>query len=311
MNSCILISDNAVNEADHSNLNMFHSLRDLYHKVPADMFINEVLHMHSESEVDLERTRACLFEMLKSNEDYPYGDTMEMKRRVNSRSGDRVSVKLSRNVYSILSAVESAEYSTLKDLLSQSKVKSKKKYSSVSQHDSHLIAGVDPQKCGYKSDIDIIKNSVEALQADVLLLKQRLVAVERTRSEQMSTINATLKQRKDCLCSVTAYVNLHFDEVKQKLSSVPNTEFLQLKNDMCFITENIHKLQTHLVDIVKQLGLSRTEPLAATDSSPYLLNSKSMGDGNRGRLPTRVVGSECHPTHSDEVYELYQSSTKH
>ena len=164
-----------------------------------------------------------------------------------------------RDVYSFLSAVEGAYYSTLKDILSQCKAKSRKKSLSVSQHDSNSIAGIDPQKCVCKSDIDIIQNSVEALQADVLPMKQRLVAVEHTKSEQMSAINATLQQKKDCLCSVTADVNLHFDEVKQKPSSVQIAEFLHLKNDMCFMTETIHKLQTHVVYIVKQLGLSPTE----------------------------------------------------
>ena len=84
--------------------------------------------------------------------------------------------------------------------------------------------------------------------------------------------------------------------------------FLHLKNDMCFMTETIHKLQTHVVYIVKQLGLNLTESLDATNPSLELLNSESMDNGNQDRLPKRVVVPECHPSHSDEVYHLHQPS---
>lgn len=256
---CIQAPDVDTDGVDHSNLTMYHNLRDLYCRVPSDMFINEVLSMHSESEVDLEATRLSLFETIKSSEDFPYGENFELKRRVNSRSGDRVSVKLSRDIYSLMSVVEGAEYSVLKDVMSVCKGKTRKK--SMAVMTSHKSDNVDVHKCSCKSDMELMKSSMSALQADVLMIKQRFVAVEQSRSEQINTIKDTLKETQSSVSNVQTDLTRYCSEIKETLFSVKQSnvsdcpEVSRLSSSMTFITENINLLQVQLVQVVKKLGI--------------------------------------------------------
>ena len=70
----------------------------IYRSLPKEMFISRILKNVSSSEPDLESQSTMLFELVKECEDFLFGLQAELKRRVHSRNGDTVAVKLAQDI---------------------------------------------------------------------------------------------------------------------------------------------------------------------------------------------------------------------
>ena len=90
----------------------------LYRGLPKEMFINRILVQYASCEVKLENARFNILERLKDMEDFPYGLQCELKRRLHTRTGESVPTKLAYDIHTLLSVVDGADYSDIKDLLS-------------------------------------------------------------------------------------------------------------------------------------------------------------------------------------------------
>ena len=100
---------------------LYQKLQDLFKDLPKDMFVNRVLLNEASCEATLEHHRSVLFEEMKEIEDFPFGLQCELKRRVHTRNGDTVSVKLAYDIYSLMTVFEGGEYSEIKDMLRSNK----------------------------------------------------------------------------------------------------------------------------------------------------------------------------------------------
>ena len=76
--------------------------------------------------------RSALFEQLKKAEDFPYRFQAMLKHRVYTRSIDSVPVKLARDMHTLMSVIEGAECSDMRDLLSSGGGRSMRSQSSSS-----------------------------------------------------------------------------------------------------------------------------------------------------------------------------------
>lgn len=92
----------------------------IFRGLPRDMFINKIVQCYGSSE-RLETIRADLFQYIKGYDEFPYGASVELKRRVQTRAGDPLVSKLSKDIYCLVSVIEGADYADLTDLMSLSR----------------------------------------------------------------------------------------------------------------------------------------------------------------------------------------------
>ena len=56
--------------------------------------------------------------MARANESFPFGENAILKRRVHTRTGESVALKLAKDIHALLSVAEGAEYSEIQDMVS-------------------------------------------------------------------------------------------------------------------------------------------------------------------------------------------------
>ncbi|KAH3873572.1 hypothetical protein DPMN_036810 [Dreissena polymorpha] len=114
--SCIEAND--INELDE-----YHSLIKMYRDYPKDLFVPELLRKYASSESDLERIRLKYFELVKyEHDDLPFAADAELKRRVYTRQGETVAVKLAQDIHSILALAEGeSDLSAVRNMISNAK----------------------------------------------------------------------------------------------------------------------------------------------------------------------------------------------
>ena len=82
------------------------------------MVITRILVQYASCEVKLENARFNILERLKDMKDFPNRLQCELKRRVHARTGESVTTKLAYDIHTLLSVVDGADHSDIKDLLS-------------------------------------------------------------------------------------------------------------------------------------------------------------------------------------------------
>ena len=128
--------------------------------------------------------RSALFEKLKEAVDFSYGLQCMLKRRVYTTSGDSVPVKLSHDIHTLMSVIEGAEYSEMRELLSSGSGRSQR-----SQPCSTSSTANDTIN-HYAPEIKVLTESINSMKAD--MLKQSHLAVETNRSKQIDTLKSIL-----------------------------------------------------------------------------------------------------------------------
>ena len=84
---------------ENAELMEYITLTDNFHSLPMKLFIDRTALDYANSEPDLERARDILYEIVRSNEDCPFDNNCELKRRVRSLRGESIAVKLSKDIY--------------------------------------------------------------------------------------------------------------------------------------------------------------------------------------------------------------------
>ena len=122
--------------------------------------------------LSLGEKRSALFEQFKEADDFPYGLQYMLKRRVYTRSGDSVPVKLSHDIHTLISVIEGVEYSEMRELLSSGSGR-KQRSQSCSSTANDTINHYD---CA--PEIKVLTESINSMKADMLKMKQSHLAVE-------------------------------------------------------------------------------------------------------------------------------------
>lgn len=241
-----LIVDNEVDEQDDFDdldidyegfqiLEEYRSIVQLFREFPKDMFITQILQDYASSESDLERIRNEYFRHLKSlHQDFPYGEDAELKRRMASRKGDSLAVKLAQDIHSIIEVVEGGDCSVLKPLISASRGK-RPSATTTSTTERRDISDKISVKCTCHNDLSVLKDTVSSLQADMLIMKERQHALDKLRSEQMTATKLALE-------SVKRDLELCLNEVKLSMIKSKDT----VHNISCSICSNVIQLEDRI-----------------------------------------------------------------
>ena len=139
--------------------------------------------------------------LLYSCDDFPFGKSAELKRRMFTRSGEPVAVRLAQDLYSIISVTEGEDHSILKGMISSGR--KGKKTSVVSECRRRLrsrtqsTAASNQETCACSKELLLLKDTISTLQTNVSNMKQTMCVSDKLRCEQSAvTKSATfdLKQ---------------------------------------------------------------------------------------------------------------------
>lgn len=170
-----------------NELDLYNSLVSLYRDYPTDMFIAQLLKMNTSCEVKLEQTRQMLFSILRECDDFPYGLQTELKKRVSTRRGEPLCMKLASDIHVILSVLEGEDMGLIKSLLSTSRTGRSLSYT-PGRPVQGSIQPKENSQCQCCKELPSLRDSISSMQADLLLTKQRGLAHENTRENQLKSI---------------------------------------------------------------------------------------------------------------------------
>ncbi|XP_053406434.1 uncharacterized protein LOC123546709 [Mercenaria mercenaria] len=104
-------------QSDHE-LEEYNRLTTMYRDYPSALFTPQLLKTYASCEAKLEQSRQVLFCNARECDDFPYGLQAELKRRVSTRRGDPLCVKLANDIHVLLSVLEGDDMQAMKDLIS-------------------------------------------------------------------------------------------------------------------------------------------------------------------------------------------------
>lgn len=289
-------------EQDTEYQEVLNKLQGLFKGLPREMFVNRLLLNEASCEVTLDKYRSVLFEELKESEEFPFGLQCELKRRVHTRNGDTVPVKLAYDVHSLMSVIEGGDYSDLKDMLRSNNCKT-----SSQRQRSQSTSGLNNSTmnlCEYSVDIKELSQNMSTVKAEILTLKQKIVAVESTRSSEMQTLKSTVLTLKSDLTMLSSTVTKAVTDIKltvERLESAKSLGVANLKNELRLVKQTVNDLQ----DTVELLGSS---------SSPHCRSTSGRGQSytkKSGREREQVTPKTSGATNVESTSADSLNSSKH
>lgn len=209
----------------------YRALIKLYRELPKEMCVTHILRNFSSCESDLERVRDSYFDHLKTTcEQFPYEDDAGLKRRMHTRTGDPLAVKLAQDIYSILEVTEGGDPAILKSMISTSR---RGKRESVAdgplQNRNNFAAGRVAETCSSCSiEVKLLKDTVLMLQADILTLKQTVHANDKLRNEQSSSLKSSLLGLKQCVLECNTSLTLFTGNTLSAIRGISNSVMQQV-----------------------------------------------------------------------------------
>ncbi|KAH3793344.1 hypothetical protein DPMN_146852 [Dreissena polymorpha] len=166
----------------------FLKLLHFFHELPRDMCVLQIVRYFSSSEIDLERIRKTYFEHLKQTcEDFPISNDVVLKRRMCTRSGEPLPVRLAQDIYAIIEVAEGGDPYILKSMISTERARKLTVARAIPDIDTENQFGNGRQlgKCMCSHDICILKDQISTFQADHLFLKQAMYASNELRTKEI------------------------------------------------------------------------------------------------------------------------------
>lgn len=94
---------------------MYRNLQPLYRGFPKEMFVNRSLLNEASCEVKLGEIQSKSFKQIKESDDFSYSLQSMLELKVFTRTGDAVAVKLALDMHRLMSLLEGADYSDLRE----------------------------------------------------------------------------------------------------------------------------------------------------------------------------------------------------
>ena len=211
----------------------------LYKSLPKEMFISRLVVLCSSNEVKLDSLRTSLLDVLKEDDDFPYGLQAEPKRRLHTRNGDSVAVKLAHDVHALASVIEGADYSEIKDLFSVGKGSGRQP--SVPCTPSRGAKSRDDP-----SENKVLMQEISMLRAEMLNMKQIHTGAEKLRSEQINSLQKSFTAIKADMQSLTEHVKYNINSIKlgiERIESDKCSGIIQVKNELRTLKNTVKGIQ--------------------------------------------------------------------
>ena len=249
---------------------VFNKLVVLYRGLPKEMFVNRVLLNEASCEVTLENYRKTLFEEIRESDTFPYGLQCELKRRVNTRNGDTVAVKLAYDIHTLMSIMEGGEYSDMKDMIRPGRAT--RAVSTPVRGNSTI------QHCEYSAEIKSLIHDMITVKAELLNTKQKHVAIESARSSEIQALKLSIASLKSDFHLLSTTMSKFMTNIKlatERIESDKSMGVVQLKNEFRLMRQNMKTLED-TVDLFEDSLASVRHTSSAKPASSSKKNRKSQ-----------------------------------
>lgn len=207
------------NENDNQYLIEYNRLSSLYRQLPTDIFVQSVLRDYTSDEEKLDSVRHLFFSALRENADFPYGVQAELKRRVFTRKGEPVCVKLATDIHTLLAVLKGEDYSCLRGMISATRSRVSSQANVPTAKASSAIHSAN-SPANSSNDIALLKDNVASLQTDILMLKQRLSTNEQIEKEKLSTVWRTVETIKADVSACSESVHVYVSSLINKIDGI-------------------------------------------------------------------------------------------
>jgi hypothetical protein len=264
------------------------ALQKMLRDFPGDLFIDRLLIEYTNSEPNLDKLRRMLFDIVKEFDGFPYDRENELKKRVTTRSGDPVNVKLACDIKILLNVMEGEDFSLLKDIISVTRRSQRRK--SIRTLPS-IPGGNDHSQC--RAEFNHLKATIAALQADIVMIKQTLTLSESSTNaahKNAKEVSQTLDKEINSVKSLTNDVNKRLIETESKI-----------ENDVHACKTYIHQNQEKLKSIQESVINLSSEFQNAKTRIVYNISNESG-------LPGKVtdIGSMPPSNKHEPIYQRGQ-----
>jgi len=214
----------------------FRDIVGLFTDLPRDMFVSQLVKDYAACETDLERLRSTYFEHLKEVhiKDFPFGGNAELRRRVFTRTGDPLTVRLAQDIHNIIDVIEGGDYNLLKPLLSVGK----SRRASVVCTERKQRNDISTDKFVSANEFTLLEDTVSSLQSNMLGLKQSMFSYGKLHTENLTTTKADLELIKQCM---------H----EPRLSTINISA--QCEHSVCYLTSALIKRITKMEERIRYL----------------------------------------------------------
>ncbi|KAH3697892.1 hypothetical protein DPMN_085404 [Dreissena polymorpha] len=220
------------------------------------MCVSQIVREFISSEIDLERIRKTYFEHLKQTcDDFPFSDDVVLKKRMFTRSGEPLPVRLEQDIYVIIEVAEGGDSYMLKPMISTAKTRKSTIARAIPDIETENQVGNvrQPGKCMCSRDSCILKDQISTLQADHLILKQAMYASNELRTKETEAT-------KDLLRSIKVQTLMCTEAIKDCSDSTLSTIRNLVSASVARITEledRLRVIQVHpLLDDVNNQDLN-------------------------------------------------------
>lgn len=127
--------------------------------------------------------------------------------------------------------------------------------------------------CEYSVDIKELSQNMSTVKAEILTLKQNIVAVESTRSSEMQTLKSSVLTLKSDLTMLSSTVTKAVTDIKltvERLESAKSLGVANLKNELRLVKQTVNDL----LDTVELLGSSSSPHCRSTSGRGSKLHQK-------------------------------------
>ena len=199
----------------------------MFRELPKELFVSRLLLEYSSNETKLDNAWVVLLEKLKEEDDFPYRLQCELKRRLHTRTGETVSVKLAYDIHALVSVTEGAKYTDIKDLLSTGR---NQKSQSMSNTPNRNLRSHDDTY-----EIKSVLQDIASLRVEILNIKQTQVGTEQLRANQIKTLKSSIASLKSDMIELISSVTNYLTEIKlavERIESDKCSGVVQLKTEV-------------------------------------------------------------------------------
>ena len=225
----------------------------LFRDLPKDLFIGRIMSDHNSEETKLKELRNHIFTEIKNLEDFPFSLAAELKRRKQTKYGDSTALKLSGDIYTLISVFEGAPYEDLKELFSVSKSSSEVFNQSLLASNSGTESKATACKC--EADLALFRGLLANVQSELKSLKEENELLKSNFQEQIDSIKTDFESLNSDISESVEELQTTASSCRQLMTNMNDEN----SNGVASIKNDVKQIRTELKSLYDHVELKNWE----------------------------------------------------
>ena len=225
----------------------------LYRDLPKDLFIGRIMSENSSDETKLKDLRSHIFIEIKNFDDFPFNLAVDLKRRKQTKNGDCAALKLSGDIYTLISVFEGGPYDDLKELFSVSKSVSEVFNQSIIVNSSGTDPNGTPCKCD--TNLESFRGLLADVQSELKSMKEEIEQQKSNFQEQIDSIKTELDSMNTDIAESVEELQNTASNCRQLMTDLGDEQ----RNCSSTIKNDVKQIRTELMSLCEHVELKYSE----------------------------------------------------